>query len=561
MRCHPPLQHFPVWRAAIVAALVVCANAAQAIEPGCPGSADPNPSILFCDDFDDGIAVSAKWNAYNDNGGRYVPVAGVGVDGSTAMWVEYRPGVLGAGGFSIGLGELPAYYLPGGGGENWQHVISPESNFREIYWRQYLRMEAGWSGIPGKFSRVRVLTPPQPGDRAHPTAFQGHFWQQPNANHGGTLGGLMFDNTRGVDDNGNVIDRGNNSGTSYWLPKTRGSTAIFQDYPQGSAWICIEAHVRLNEPGMQNGIEEFWVDNQLDARRTDQNHIGVYTQYGINQVVFDNYWNGGSPQTNILYRDNIVLSKQRIGCLKDGLPNALIFNDGAKWTIGSGGSPDEFVFVRNAGCGSGIDPCPVPGLPTTVNIEAGVVTGAAAVYDSSSIVMSGGEIGGDLSAFGGAAVVMSGGTVYDHLDATEASNVELSGGSVLSFLAASEDASVAMSGGQVQQFIYAANNATIEIIGSNFAVDGNPAPYGDLAESSGILTGTLESGEAISNTFYQGDATGFYSGTIRLVPEPDALLMLSGGVGTLLLLRPNDRHQSKLKVTDSSTAHAKSSVP
>jgi hypothetical protein len=125
----------------------------------------------------------------------------------------------------------------------------------------------------------------------------------------------MFDNARGVDANGNVIDRGNNSNTSYWLPKTRGSTAIFQDYTQGSAWICIEAHVKLNEPGMQNGIEEFWVDNLLDARRIDQNHIGIYTQYGINQVVFDNYWNGGSPQTNILYRDNIVISTKRIGCL------------------------------------------------------------------------------------------------------------------------------------------------------------------------------------------------------------------------------------------------------
>jgi hypothetical protein len=90
-----------------------------------------------------------------------------------------------------------------------------------------------------------------------------------------------------------------------------------------------------------------------------------------------------------------------------------------------------------------------------------------------------------------------------------------------------------MSGGQVQQFIYAANNATIEIIGSNFAVDGNPVPYGDLADSSGVLTGTLESGEPISNIFYQGGALGVYSGTIRLVPEPDALLMLLAGVGAL----------------------------
>jgi len=536
MRCHPPLHHFLVRSAAIIATLIACTNAAQAIEPGCPGSAHPNPSILFCDDFDDGIAISNKWNAYSSSGGNFVPVASVGVNGSTAMRGVYQPGVLGAGRFSIGIGGLPSYYLPGGGGENWQHVISPESTFREIYWRQYLRLEAGWSGVPGKFSRVRVLSDPQPGDGAHPTAFQGHFWQQPNANQGGTLGGLMFDNTRGVDANGNVIDRGNNSGTSYWLPKTRGSTAIFQDYPQGSAWICIEAHVKLNEPGMQNGIEEFWVDNQLDARRTDQNHIGIYTQYGFNQVVFDSQWNGGAPQANTFYRDNIVISTQRIGCVAEGLPNALIFDDGADWTIGNGGSLDEFVLVRDAGCGPGIDPCSAPGLPTTVNIEAGVVTGAAAVYDSSSIVMNGGELGGDLSASGEANFVMSGGTLHDRLDANEASYVELSGGSILGFLAASEDAFVAISGGQIGQFVYAANSATVEISGTNFAVDGNPVPYGDLTDPIGVLTGTLESSEAISNTFYQGDGTGFYSGTIRLVPEPDGFVMLLVGVGGLVAL-------------------------
>jgi hypothetical protein len=111
MRCHPPLDHFPVRCAASVAILIVCAHAAHAIEPGCPGSTDPNPSILFCDDFDDGIAVSGKWNAYANQAGSFVPVAGVGFAGSTAMRAEYRAGVVSAGAFSIGLGGLPAYYL------------------------------------------------------------------------------------------------------------------------------------------------------------------------------------------------------------------------------------------------------------------------------------------------------------------------------------------------------------------------------------------------------------------------------------------------------------------
>ncbi len=77
----------------------------------------------------------------------------------------------------------------------------------------------------------------------------------------------------------------------------------------------------MNDPGIANGIEEFWLDGKLEARRADQNHIGSYTDYGLNQLVFDNYWNRGSPQLNELYRDNMVVSTQRIGCLDEAPPD------------------------------------------------------------------------------------------------------------------------------------------------------------------------------------------------------------------------------------------------
>lgn len=300
---------------------------------GCPGSANPDPAILYCDDFDDGIPISEKWNAYNPGSNSFVLVSGVGVAGSTAMRASFESGQVNAGTFSIGLGQLPAFYT--GGGENWQHVIEPESKFREIYFRQYLKMGVGWSGIPRKYSRVRVLSDPQPGDSVHPTAFQGHFWQQINTNNGGTVGALYWNNSNGVDENGTVIDTGNNSNASVWIAQTRGSTAIFQDYPQGSEWICIEAHLKLNDPGLSNGIEEFWVNDQLEARRTDQNHVGIYTAYGLNQVIFDNYWNGGSPQYNELYRDNMVISTERIGCLSD----SELIGESGDGSLGKPGTP------------------------------------------------------------------------------------------------------------------------------------------------------------------------------------------------------------------------------
>jgi hypothetical protein len=282
------------------------------------------------------VPISEKWNAYNDADGNYVPVAGVGVNGSTAMRMVFNPGQVGGGTFSIGLGQLPGFYLPGGGGENWQHVVSPATKFREVYWREYVRLGAGWSGTTFKHSRVRVLAPPEPDDPSpHRSAFQGHFWPDTNTANSFSDGVLFFNNTNGVDEDGNVIDRGNNTNTSVWLPRTAGQTVIFKNYPAGSDWLCVEAHIRLNDPGQANGIEEFWINDQLEARRTDQNHVGTYTDYGLNQVAFDNYWNGGPPQQNVIYRDNMVVSTQPIGCLSGDGTDVVPDDD----SVGKPGTP------------------------------------------------------------------------------------------------------------------------------------------------------------------------------------------------------------------------------
>ena len=118
-----------------------------------------------------------------------------------------------------------------------------------------------------------------------------------------------------IDEEGNITDIGNNTDTSVWLPRTHSSTVIFKAHPEQGEWICVEGHIKLNDPGTSNGVEEIWIDGRLEGQRADQNHVGTYTEYGLNQVVFDNYWNRGAPGENVLYRDNIVVSTERIGCL------------------------------------------------------------------------------------------------------------------------------------------------------------------------------------------------------------------------------------------------------
>lgn len=68
---------------------------------------------------------------------------------------------------------------------------------------------------------------------------------------------LLIDPVRCVDENNNVKCIGNNDFTHMdWLGAQSGITPIFNS-EYDNRWYCIEAHVRLNEPGQSNGIQEF----------------------------------------------------------------------------------------------------------------------------------------------------------------------------------------------------------------------------------------------------------------------------------------------------------------
>ena len=67
--------------------------------------------------------------------------------------------------------------------------------------------------------------------------------------------------------------------------------------------------------GSDYGVQEFWINGHLEARRTDLNFVDAYTDYGINAVFIENYWNAGSIKKQERYFDNFVVSTERIGCL------------------------------------------------------------------------------------------------------------------------------------------------------------------------------------------------------------------------------------------------------
>ena len=72
------------------------------------------------------------------------------------------------------------------------------------------------------------------------------------------------------------------------------------------------------------------------------------------------------------------------------------------------------------------------------------------------------------------------------------------------------------------------DSSTIAIFGSDFAVNGVPASFGDLPSGHGELTGALASGEMLSTDYCQGGS--LCTGTITLVPEPSTALLLAFGL-------------------------------
>jgi hypothetical protein len=292
--------------------LLFAALPAGAVEPGCPGSARPDPNVLFCEDYESEAPLSTRFVEYNPDGNSYVRAPGVGVGGSFGMKVTYEAGQVAAGWMIRSFGRAPSsFYAPQSHGDR---------NFREIYWREYLRTEPGWTGSPLKLSRVYSIAGPNWAQ-----AMIAHLWN--------TAGSPMLyaEPASGIGTNNqlitttyndfahlrwlggpNAIDRG-------WTGSGQGSTAVYA--PENSdRWFCIEAHAKLNTPGAQDGVLEFWVDDRLEGRIEKLNWVGSYQDYGINAISLENYWNGGAPGRRERYRDNLVVSTQRINCVAEGPP-------------------------------------------------------------------------------------------------------------------------------------------------------------------------------------------------------------------------------------------------
>ena len=260
-----------------------------------PECESPEPGWIWCDDFE--ADRLAGYFEYVDDDGDFLRLESVGVDGSYGMRVRFQQGEVSAGALHLAFGKTPSSYI--------DPVDGGTAKYREIYWRMYLRHQAGWAGGGGdKLSRATVFATSNWAQ-----AMIAHVWSGgPGSNH------LLLDPASGTDTAGNLQTTTYNDFPNLrWLGYEVGDTPLF-DADHVGEWYCVEARVKLNDAGQSNGVFELWIDGQLDAQRTGLNWLGSYNAYGINAVFFENYWNSGSPVAQERYWDNIVVSTARIGC-------------------------------------------------------------------------------------------------------------------------------------------------------------------------------------------------------------------------------------------------------
>ncbi|MDO8742198.1 MAG: LamG-like jellyroll fold domain-containing protein, partial [bacterium] len=257
-------------------------------EPMCNGT---DPSVLFCDDFEDG-----DWyvtNELNGGGGRFNPIND-GWLGNTFAPLDSqgygRCGLLGSAGTNC---TSTSGNRSGALAEGFHYFAPSETVYDEIYHRFYVKFSPGY-----KFGHEKLV-----------------FYQQSDS--GGSteqvavlmtpFGNNTFDYTVMLPD----IRAGQNQGNNLnFIP---------------GHWYYMEVHIRLDSPmGAGNGLIETWADDcGIDGkgctgpgtlRQVYAGNIRPSANKGLG-VIWQENWSNSSTMTAVgeVYNDQVIARTTRIG--------------------------------------------------------------------------------------------------------------------------------------------------------------------------------------------------------------------------------------------------------
>lgn len=292
---------YPSRLSILLSALFFLSAASQA-RAQCFRCQDAPPGTIWCDDFEDSAPLSAKYFEYDSNGGDCIVMDGVGRDSSKGIRIRWQKGEVSAGGVKKSFGRTPDSYIG-------KYAVEASQTFMEIYWRMDVRSQPGWTGAgPDKLCRALCMA-----NSNWATGAMAHLWSGGKNNLY-----LGMDPASGIGTDGTLkTTKYNDFNNLRWLGFKAGNIDFFSTENSGR-WFCVEGHVKLNTPGMSDGIFEFWINDTLQASSTNMNWHATWnsnpSNYGINAIFFENYWNAGSPVEQERYFDNLVISTQRIGC-------------------------------------------------------------------------------------------------------------------------------------------------------------------------------------------------------------------------------------------------------
>ena len=293
----------------------------------------PTGAWLFWDDFETGnFSTYGSYTKGGKNGpGQFVPWQGVGLGGSQAMRAEFRE----VDGKDYTNGSLHVFFgaVPPGSSE-FKSVAAPDEYLTEVYARFYFKCDERWDfGGADKLCRITSMQ-----GSNYSQAMIAHIWStghrdsitRPTGHY------LALDPASGVDVFGGNAQSLREGGANYPATNAKLLTTKYNDFPNLSwtggrripipffdvdhvgQWYCIEMHVKLNDPGQNNGLFEVWVDDILQVSLTTMNWIGAREVgpgkfYGINAFYLENYCNSGVIGNQVRYFDNLVISREKIG--------------------------------------------------------------------------------------------------------------------------------------------------------------------------------------------------------------------------------------------------------
>lgn len=333
------------WRhCALLIVLAALAQQAVALPTECDNWNALQPDWIWCDDFESDPKLNIDYFEVNRAGGRFGVSTDAAYGGNASLKGVFIPSSSNAGNIKFSFGRTP---------------VSPtrylSQDFQNIYWRFYMMVDSTWVGNPQKTTRITVFS-----ESDWSQAVIGHLWGD------GSLGQLL-DPASGTDPDPastQVLTSGYNDFVNLrWLGILRGSTQVYSPAYR-NRWVCVETHIKLNTPGLLDGIFEYWIDDALEVNNNSLNWRSSYQDYGLNAIFIENWHNTGVSQQQARFFDNFVVSTSRIGCYSEPPPPRCDLNGNGRVDAGDnlqvlrmvfGNIPDSLECdLDNNGAGDGV---------------------------------------------------------------------------------------------------------------------------------------------------------------------------------------------------------------